>query len=170
MSIEKYISKIIEREGSYVNHPEDKGGATKYGITLKIYAAWSGEFVTNDDIENLTVEEAYKIYKQEYLIKPGIHNIIDYKLQALMLDAAINHGASQAIKFLQQVLNIEDDGIIGAVTIQTANNFSSMDILRKKYLGKRIVFYGKIINRDYSQVVFIVGWLNRAADLLVELC
>ena len=27
------VEALIEREGGYVNHPADKGGPTRYGIT-----------------------------------------------------------------------------------------------------------------------------------------
>ena len=33
-NIDLYIPKLIKHEGGYVNHPLDKGGATKYGVTL----------------------------------------------------------------------------------------------------------------------------------------
>lgn len=169
MSIEKYIATIIEREGGYVDHPADSGGPTKYGVTLDTLANWRGCEVTAEDVSSLIIEEAYKIYKQNYLVKPGLGNITDYRLQALMLDAAIHHGAGQAIKFLQQILQIKDDGVMGAITIQVANNFASIELLRKKYLGQRIRFIGRLITKRSYQSVFAEGWLNRMADLLEEL-
>ena len=39
VSVEHIIKEIIRREGGYVNHPNDRGGPTKYGVhrnTLKI--------------------------------------------------------------------------------------------------------------------------------------
>ena len=35
MTVDQMIDDILRREGGYVNHPADKGGPTKYGITLK---------------------------------------------------------------------------------------------------------------------------------------
>ncbi len=169
MSIEKYIATIIEREGGYVDHPDDKGGPTKFGITLKTLQEIKGSQMNAADIAELSPEDAYKIYKENYLVKPGIINIKDYKLQALMLDAAINHGASRAIKFLQKILCVQEDGIIGSITIQMANSFSNPDLLRKKYICARIKFYGAIVNKDHTQAVFIEGWLNRSCDLLETL-
>ena len=167
MSIEKYIVNIINREGGFVDHPDDKGGATKYGITLKTLADWRNTNITADDIKSLHVEEAYKIYKENYLVKSGIINIKDYKLQAIMLDTAINSGVSQSVKFLQQALGIKDDGIIGSVTIQCANA-AILEPLRRKYIGLRIRFLGRLITKNPSQAIFAAGWLNRCCDLLEE--
>ena len=35
MSIEQMIDEVLSKEGGFVNHPADKGGATKYGITQR---------------------------------------------------------------------------------------------------------------------------------------
>jgi len=32
-NIDELIEDVIEREGGYVNHPADRGGATNWGIT-----------------------------------------------------------------------------------------------------------------------------------------
>ena len=37
--IDAMITDVIRREGGYVNHPADKGGPTKYGITHKTLTA-----------------------------------------------------------------------------------------------------------------------------------
>lgn len=169
MSIEKYIATIIEREGGYVDHPADRGGPTKFGITLKTLRDFRmPASTTAKDVEDLSPEEAYQIYKQNYLVKPGIHNIADYGLQALMLDTAVHSGPGRAIKILQQALGIKDDGIIGSVTIQCANALEP-SILRRKYLSSRIRYIGGIITSDPTQAVFARGWMNRCGDLLETL-
>ena len=35
VSVRHIIKEIIRREGGYVNHPNDRGGPTKYGVTHK---------------------------------------------------------------------------------------------------------------------------------------
>lgn len=168
MSIEKYITRIIEREGGFVDHPSDKGGPTKFGITLTTLSEWRKKDVSKDDVNNLQTAEAYEIYKTKYLLNSGINNIADDHLKALMLDAAVNHGISRAVKFLQEALKIQQDGVIGPVTIQCANA-ASIPLLKLKYLAIRIRFYGAIITDNPTQAVFAKGWLNRSAELLEEL-
>ena len=37
---DRIIDGLIVAEGGYVDHPADRGGPTKYGITRKTLAAW----------------------------------------------------------------------------------------------------------------------------------
>ena len=168
MSIEKYIADVIAREGGYVNHPDDAGGPTKFGITLKTLADWRSHEVDASDVEALGVDEAYQIYKQNYLIGPGINNISDDKLKALMFDTAVHCGAVRAVKFLQEAIGARQDGVIGPVTIQLINNMIPL-VVRVKYLSLRIRYNGAIISADPTQAVFAKGWSNRVGDLLEKL-
>ena len=67
------ITAILKREGGYQAHPQDKGNylngeliGTKYGITPKTYQLYYGKKPTANDIKNLSMDEAYKIYKKLY--------------------------------------------------------------------------------------------------------
>ena len=90
------IQDIIKREGGYVDHPNDKGGPTKYGITLKTLAAWRGEVLTgSDDVKALTKEEATRIYREEYSLKPRFSLIENRSLRNLLIDSGVQHGHEQ---------------------------------------------------------------------------
>ncbi len=39
MDVDELIEALIEREGGYSNHPSDRGGPTKYGITEAVARA-----------------------------------------------------------------------------------------------------------------------------------
>ena len=39
MDVDEQVDELIEREGGYVNHPADKGGPTRYGITEAVARA-----------------------------------------------------------------------------------------------------------------------------------
>ena len=47
------IEGVIEKEGGYVNDPDDPGGETKYGISKKAFP--------KEDIKNLTIVRAKDI-------------------------------------------------------------------------------------------------------------
>ena len=56
MSIQRIINDIIRKEGGYVNHPDDKGGSTNYGITLKLYQRYN-PFAMISDLQKMSEAE-----------------------------------------------------------------------------------------------------------------
>jgi len=167
MKDDEIISAILRREGGYVDHPTDRGGPTKYGITLRTLETWRGRKLTPRDVRALTIEEARRIYRQQFIVGPGLHRISDGRLRALLVDAAVNHGPRRAIQLLQRMLGVTGDGILGPRTLAALRRMDA----RRVYLGvcaERVRFYGRLIGRDSSQAVFARGWLNRAAELIED--
>ncbi len=65
MSHRRIIDAILEREGdTYTNHPKDRGGPTKYGITRATLSAWRGVSVTAKDVKALTEERSTRHLRQ----------------------------------------------------------------------------------------------------------
>ena len=170
------IWDIIEIEGGYVNHPDDKGGPTKYGITQQTYTEYLGRSVSIEEIKNLDKEIAYQIYYKKYYLKPEINMLYNEFLQHLILDMSINHGPSTAIRLLQKTINETDlhdlatDGILGPNTTKAANNCYS---LMARYFTNQIChtrekFYLHIVKNNPSQRVFLKGWLKRCDSFLTE--
>ena len=60
MDIDQLLDELLEREGDYVNHPADRGGPTRYGITEAVARAhgYSGAMA------ELPREEAAAIYRR----------------------------------------------------------------------------------------------------------
>ena len=67
------IAEIIEIEGGYVNHPADRGGPTKYGITEKVARA----FGYQGDMRDLPKSKAFEIYDKNYWQRLGLDGIND---------------------------------------------------------------------------------------------
>jgi lysozyme family protein len=59
----KLIGPLLNREGGYVNNPNDRGGATKFGISQASYPSLN--------IATLTRPEAEKIYYNNYWLASG---------------------------------------------------------------------------------------------------
>ena len=57
-ALQVVLDDLIEREGGYVNDPDDPGGETKFGISKRAYP--------HLDIKNLTEEHAADIYYNDY--------------------------------------------------------------------------------------------------------
>jgi lysozyme family protein len=64
MNLERLIEELLEREGGYVNHPNDRGGPTIYGITQAVARAHGYQ----GPMRSLPrEEEAVAIYKRLYI-------------------------------------------------------------------------------------------------------
>ena len=126
-SVESIAAEIVRREGGYVNDPDDPGGATKHGVTLKTLQGLKAD-LTGDgrvdvaDVKALTPAQAAEIYVRHYYRAPRI-DLLPEPLQASVFDMQVNAGAN-AVRILQRLmaafgLPLKDDGVIGPVTART---------------------------------------------------
>ncbi|MGI9492917.1 MAG: glycoside hydrolase family 108 protein [Geminicoccaceae bacterium] len=174
-SVDAMIDDILRREGGFVDHPADRGGATNFGITIKTLSRYLGRAVTVSEVRGLSVDLAREIYRRSYYIEPRIDALPD-RIQPFLFDAAINHGPRRAIKFLQAVC--QDcgfgpngiDGIAGPNTRRAAEAADQAmgDWLLAALAEERRLFYRLIVERDSSQKVFLAGWMNRVDEFDVE--
>lgn len=103
MDIEEMIDELIAREGGYVNHPADRGGPTRWGITLSVARAHG--YV--GDMKSLPRAEAVVIYRRIYWQGPGFDRVGERapKVAGELFDTAVNMGPEAAVSFLQRALN-----------------------------------------------------------------
>lgn len=168
MSIASMLDAIIRREGSaYTDDPYDNGGATKYGITQNTLSAWRQRDVPKDEVKALTENEARQIYTAFYLVRPGFQRLEHEDVQAMMLDAAVQHGPEAATKMLQRALKVKDDGVLGQVTL-TAAHLMNPRRLCVMLLAQRARYYGRIITNDPTQARFAAGWMNRLGECMEQ--
>lgn len=166
MTANELIDQIIQREGGYVNHPDDRGGPTKFGITLLTLGAYRRAPVNADDVRALTVEEAKTIYRTMYVDEPKFSTVKDERLRALLVDSGVQHGTRRAIRWLQGALGgLAEDGILGTHTHAALEAADPAEVYRK-VLARRMKYYGEIVRDNPSQSVFIVGWLTRLSEFL----
>lgn len=161
--IESALDAILLREGRFVNHPADRGGPTKYGITQETLSQWRQTPVTAADVEALEELEAREILRNLY-VKPflGIHHDALFELA---VDMAVNHGVSRSVRYLQRAVGVREDGILGPAT-RAALDISDGWTIFSRALASRARLYGKIITRDPSQAVFAAGWMDRLASFV----
>jgi len=166
MTAADIITAILQREGAaYTDLGADKGGPTRYGITLASLQAYRQRPVTADDVRLLTEAEARACYADRYIRRPHFDGIADGDLQAEVVDAGVQHGQPTAAMMLQRAAHVADDGTIGPATL-AAVNASSPKRLRLLVLGQRFRLEGHLITRDHAQACFAEGWANRLVDLL----
>ena len=108
VAVRQMIDNIIEVEGGYVNDPADRGGETKYGITIATARAY-GYRGAMRDLPRVT---AFDIYLNDYYLGPHFDWIAqrDARLAEELTDTGVNMGQTWGVRFLQRALNAFNDG------------------------------------------------------------
>lgn len=158
------IDKVLIHEGGFVNHPADKGGATNFGITQKVYEEFKGRTVSLQEMKLMPKADAYAIYKAKYWDKIQGDKIRLFSMAFAIFDQAVNRGPSAAIKQAQKVLRTLETGKMDDVTISRLNTYNERDFLNA-YLAASAAVYRSIASNNPSQSVFLQGWLNRVDSL-----
>jgi len=169
MSLESILDGIVRREGGYVDHPADRGGPTRHGITAATLGDWRGlgRPATRAEVLALDVEEARAIYRQRYVVAPGFDRLVQPVLLEAVVDYAVHSGPAAAARALQYACEVRQDGIVGPVTLAAANRGNACR-LRRRVLAARLRHLGRLIAGDPSQAAFAAGWLGRVAEQVEE--
>lgn len=172
----KALAFTLQREGGYVNDPDDPGGETNYGLSRRAYP--------DLDIRNLTLEQAALIYRRDYWEAPGFNRVADVSpaLAERLFDLGVNCGTATAAKMLQRAINVLCavdvparrlnpwrekvarltggkpllvDGVIGPVTLEVLRicPHDGAELMALK--GEAYLHYSKL------NPVFRAGWLER---------
>lgn len=168
------METVIRHEGGLSDHPNDKGGVTKYGISLrylsgeKIDANGDGS-INKDDVIHLTRTDADKIYYKEWYIKHRYNEILNKYILTDIMDFSINAGATQCHKTLKRAINriisdpIEVDGDFDDDTIEIVNLIEPV-VLHEALNQEQDAFYRGLVKKKPNLGVFLNGWLKRSRD------
>lgn len=168
MSIELILDEIIRRESPrYTNIAGDRGGPTKFGITLKTLSAYRGRACTAEDVKALKEPEAREIYRTQYVERPGFARVQNEHLKELLVDCGVNHGTDRAIRWAQAAVQVAVDGNLGRATSLALNTGPPREIFAK-VLCTRLRFYEDLDDVP-SQAKFDMGWTNRCCEFVMIL-
>lgn len=179
-SITNVIDSLIQREGEYVDHPNDKGGPTMYGITQIVARlhGWDG------DMALMPRSLAVSIYMDQYWTAPNYDRVakLNANIAAELLDTGVNMGPAVASKMLQRSLNALNDqgkhyadlmvdGLIGNSTLAALKDYldrrqrSGESVMLKALnclQGARYIEIAEARERNES---FVFGWLHHRTSL-----
>lgn len=158
-SFDLALRYVAANEGGWSNHAADRGGATQYGITLKLAKRYGIEDA--EQLRAMTLAEAASIYKKEFW---RFDHLKSQRVATKVFDMCVNMGGGQATKLLQRALGIRADGIFGPKTLDFTNA-ANESLLLALLVDECKDFYNEIVAHDESQKVFLKGWLNRAERL-----
>lgn len=159
MSFEKALAHVLKSEGGFVNHPNDPGKATNLGCTQAVWEEWCGHPVTEKAMRSLTPADVAPLYKRKYWDKVKADSLpegIDY----CVFDTAINSGPGRAIKLLQGVVGVDQDGDIGPKTLGAVKAFDPKELIQD-YSKRRLSFMMDLPAWQH----FGKGWTNRVNDV-----
>ena len=146
---------VFDAEGGYTNHPNDPGGETNFGIDKRSHQ--------KEDIKNLTRERAAEIYYNDYWLKSCAEHLP--KLVAIAyFDSAVNTGIKQANKFLPRAVNVNDDGVVGPVTLNAVTHAEPKSTANR-LVDYRQSFYDGLADSRPKLRGFLRGWTNRNTNL-----
>ena len=141
------IAHVLAAEGGLVNDPQDPGGVTKFGISQRSYPAL--------DIRALSLDDAKAIYQRDYWDKLQ-GEALPAGLDLLLLDHAVNAGPARAIRLLQHLVGVPEDGLMGPVTLAGVAIADPQDLIAR-YSELRLDFYRDLPTWRH----FGAGWSRR---------
>ncbi len=175
-----FYPRIIQSEGIYfVMIQYDRGGATKFGVTLVVYDKWCNKtkliYVVCDkdkngkidanDLRLTTLNDMKPIYQRQYWDFFRLSEVKNQAVAEIISDMIINCGTGKDdkhIKVIQKYLGIQQDGIIGSKMLKKLNQANQSKLYHYIYTY-RAGYYRKIGVGKQSK--FLKGWLNRISKL-----
>jgi lysozyme family protein len=174
MDVDELIDGLLEREGGYVNHPADRGGPTKFGITEAVARAHG----YRGAMRSLPREEAAAIYRRLYWQRPRFDAVAARapRLAAELFDTGANMGPAVAATFLQRALtalnrngrdypDLVPDGRVGAITLAALDAFLAVrgrqgeTVLLRALDALQGERYLRLAERRPANEAFLYGWL-----------
>lgn len=179
MTKDQIIAGVVGREGGYVNNPDDKGGATRWGVTELVARAhgYTGH------MRDLPRETAVAIYEADYWTGPRFDQVhaVSPAIAEELCDTGINMGPSVPAKMLQRWLtalnakgtlypDLLPDGQIGPRTITALQLFLNSRgkegevVMLRALNSSQAVRYLELAEGREANETFLFGWLkNRTA-------
>lgn len=106
--------RLLKDEGGYSNDPDDRGGATNFGITIADYRKYIKADGTPNDVKNMSVTDARSIYKSKYwdaLNCDALSSGVDYTV----FDYGVNSGLGRPRKDLTKFKDLSGLKLIDAI-------------------------------------------------------
>ena len=165
-SLEVALRLIREHEGGeFTEDPADKGGPTRWGISLRFLLTINGN-ATRADIVEMTWNRAAHIFTSEFW-KKYRYDLLPPMVGIKVFDLAVLLGPAQVALCLQRACRsggwaVEEDGVIGGET-RAACFRVNQDVLLAALSSEVAGVFRLIVARDAQQKRFLNGWLDRRA-------
>lgn len=158
-------------EGGYVEHANDPGGATNYGVSLRFLreqGLHTGDVDSDgdidvDDIRALTPALAARVLRRNFWDVFPLDNVQPL-CSMVIYDTAVNMGVFYAKKMAQQALGVAVDGRWGPLTwgaLKLCNDRKTAAAM----CHIRRARYCELARNNPALGAFLKGWLRRVDAL-----
>jgi len=148
-NFEKSLKLVLNHEGGFADDPDDPGGATNKGITLRTFRA-AYPHSTLEDLETIGDNQVQQIYKKDYWDLIGGDTLplgVDYAV----FDFAVNSGVTLATSMYKRARAEKPD-------------MSAEELIRSICARRRLYLNDLIITKPKLKK-FERGWGKRVDDV-----
>lgn len=154
---------VLGSEGGFQNDPNDKGNwtgcscgsgtnkGTNWGISACSYP--------EQDIRNLTQDDAKVIYREDYWDKAQCDQL-PYGVDLCTFDGGVNSGVSRGVKWLQEAVGADEDGVVGPETLTLTMEADDDQTIDRMCDARLDYLQGLSTWDNYGK-----GWTNRVESV-----
>jgi lysozyme family protein len=158
-NFQRALSLVLKHEGGWADHPADPGGATNKGITLATFRQYVKKNGTVADLKAITDAQVAQVYKAHYWNAVRSDQLpagLDYAV----FDFAVNSGPARAAKYLQRIVGVAQDGVIGPQTLAAVAKHDPAKLITR-LCDDRLAFLKGLS----TWPTFGKGWSRRVEDV-----
>jgi lysozyme family protein len=129
------LALVLDVEGGYSNRPDDAGGPTNHGVTLRQWSAWLGREATIEELQALTPQSPQLAAFYHTTFWNAVRG--DAQLAGVdmfMFDSAVHSGPRRAIGWLQTACGFSGadcDGLLGPKTLSASYNEGAVILIMR---------------------------------------
>ena len=183
---------IVSREGrpgaSFVDDPDDSGGPTNWGITLRTLRRFRLDLdgdgdVDIDDLMRVDPSIAADLFLEGFYRAPGLHRLAaryplqGQRLRSCVFDWSVHSGPQRPVRAIQRLVCAAADGKVGDRTVAAVDAYLARiggNAATNEYAAIRRDFYYALADRRPKDRKYVRrigpggkgGWIRRAEHFL----
>jgi len=157
------FERMLRDEGGFVLHnvPGDRGGQTYAGIARNMHPKWPG-WTAIDSGGTPSSQLVFDFYRINFWDDIKGDQITNNTVASDIFNFYVNTGRPAKV-LAQVVVGATPDGDFGSRTVAAINSYDPEKFIMAYALAK-ITRYRDIVQRDRTQIKFLMGWLNRTLN------